>query len=464
MSKRLIGIEVGDRTLRVAVLNREKGQISVGSLLERTFTESQELTSHLREILSGPVRMGDQLITSLPARSVYVRTLQFPFQDEKKIAAAVPFELSSQLPVSIETCATAIQQAQKTAEGATVVAAAVPKATLEPLLALFDDAGVPLHMVDVRPYCYVAGLGGQFGDAILVCASEQETTVALLINGHVMESRTFSAETETASSRYLQQLVREIRSLTHTAVEGTRPLVLIGSRISKELAEALQESEHPVEVLSLELGNQVIEGPFLPAVALALRAKIAKNNRSFNFRSGQYALKGEWANLKKRLVVLAAMFAMAVSIMAGSMALKYADKAGRLSEIQTEMTSVYQTLFPEATTIVDVPLQMKSAIRELQEKGTLVSGNQASVLAVLKEVSRLPELVTVEFQELALSAAELKLSGHAASFEAVNKMAEALGESPLFATIQVSDAKMSLDGSRIDFRLLIGFSGRGDER
>lgn len=464
MSKRLIGIEVGDRTLRVAVLNREKGQVSVGSLLERTFADSDELTSHLREILSGPVRIGDQLITALPARSVYLRTLQFPFQDEKKIMAAVPFELSSQLPVAIETCATAVQQARKTAEGATVVAAAVAKATLEPLLALFEDAGVPLHRVDVRPYCYAAGLGEQFGDGILVCASEQETTVSLLDNGHVSESRTFSAVTEPASSQYLQQLAREIRSLTHASGEDTRPLILIGSSISKELTEALQDFEHPVEVLSLELGNQVIDGPFLPAVAIALGAKVAKNNRSFNFRRGQYALKGEWANLKKRLVLLATIFAMAVSIMAGSMALKYADKNSRLNQIQREMTSIYRALLPEATTIVDVPLQMKSAIRELQEKGNLVSGNQASVLAVLNEVSRLPELVTVEFQEFSFGEAELKLSGHAASFEAVNKMAEALGASPLFATIQVSDAKMSLDGSRIDFRLLIAISGKGDER
>ncbi len=464
MKKRLIGIEVGDRILRVAVLISEKGQISVSSLLERTFTDSEELTSHLRDILSGSVSIGDQLITALPARSAYVRTLQFPFQDEKKIAAAVPFELSSQLPVSIETCATALQQAQKMADGATVVAAAVPKATLEPLLAIYEDAGVPLHMIDLRPYCYTAGLGRQVDGAILVCASEQETTVALINNGSVSETRTFSAVAESASSQYLQHLNREIRSLTHASGAGPHPLILMGSSISEELAKALQDLEHQVEILSLELGKKVIDGPFLPAVALALRAKVTKNNLSFNFRRGQYALRGEWANLKKRLVFLAAILAMAVSIMAGSMALKFAEKAGRLNKMQEEMTEVYRSLFPEATTIVDVPLQIRSAIRELQEKGNLVSGNQATVLAVLKEVSRLPELVTVEFQELALGAAELKLSGHTASFEAVNKIKEALGASQLFSNIQVTDAKMSLDGTRIDFRLVITISGKGDEQ
>ena len=35
MSKRLIGIEIGDHTLRVAILNRDKGQFSVSSCQAR---------------------------------------------------------------------------------------------------------------------------------------------------------------------------------------------------------------------------------------------------------------------------------------------------------------------------------------------------------------------------------------------------------------------------------------------
>lgn len=464
MSKRLIGIEVGARTLRVAILNREKGQVAVSSLLERTFSNAEELSSHVREVLAGEFRIGDLLITALQARSAYVRSLAFPFQDEKKIAAAVPFELSSQLPVSIETCATAMQQARKVGEGATVMTAAVPKATLEPLLALFEDVDVPLHMVDLAPFCYAVGMGEQVGDAILVCATERETTVSHLKEGLVGEYRTLSGVPGPMSSHFAQQMFREIRAVIHASGEDSLPLVLMGSGITSELSEVLQGSGYRVEMLRLELGSQSIDGPFLPAVALALRARTTKNDRSFNFRRGQYALKGEWANLKRKLVLLAAMFAMAVLVMAGSMILKYVDKSSRVDQLQQEMTGIYRTLFPDATTIVDVPLQLKSAIRGLQEKGNLVSGKRASALAVLKEVSLLPELVTVEIQEFAMGDDELKLSGRAASFEAVNKMVKALGDAPVFANAQVTDAKMSLDGSRIDFRLLLAISSPGGGR
>ena len=48
--------------------------------------------------------------------------------------------------------------------------------------------------------------------------------------------------------------------------------------------------------------------------------------------------------------------------------------------------------------------------------------------------------------------------------EAINQMAGVLGDSPLFTKVQVSDAKMSLDGSRIDFRLLLLLANPGAEQ
>ena len=65
MSKRLIGIEIGNSTLRVAILNQDKGRISVGSLLERGYEDSGELTTQLKDILAGEFRIGDQLVTKL---------------------------------------------------------------------------------------------------------------------------------------------------------------------------------------------------------------------------------------------------------------------------------------------------------------------------------------------------------------------------------------------------------------
>ncbi len=464
MSKRLIGIEIGDHKLRVATLTRDKGQPSVSSLQSRDYANPEDLATHLEEILAGEFRIGDQLVACLPARSAYVRRLEFPFRDEKKIAAAIPFELSSQLPIAVDNCATAIQQSQQTDAGASVATATVTADTLQAILAPFEEAALPLHLIDLAPFCYVAGLGEQIGDGILICATDQETTVSLVQNGQLGDYRVLPAGAGQAPAAQLQQLRREIRVLKHIAGAEDLPISLMGAGATQELAEALQTIEQGVTMLALELDGQLIDGEFMPAVALALRAGVTKKGRSFNFRQGNYALKGEWANLKRKLVLLATLLGMVVLIMLGSMTFKYVDKTGRGEQLQTEIVSVYRTLFPQATTIVDVPLQLKSAIRELQAKGSLIAGDQTSTLAVLKVVSALPEPVTVEIQEFALGPEDLKLAGRAASFEMVNQMARTLGESPLFAKVQVSDAKMSLDGSRIDFRLLLSLANQGAEQ
>ena len=464
MNKRLIGIEVGSSTLRIAILNQEKGQVTVGSLQESDYSDAADLTAHLEALLAGEFGIGDQVVTRLTARTAYVRRLEFPFQDDKKIAAAIPFSLSAQLPVAIDLCATAIQRTQSTDIGATVVAAAVPTEKLQSLLNDFEAADVPLHLVDLSPFCYLAGLGKEVGDGLVICATDQETTVSLVQKGLLSDYRVLPALAVPTQTIQLQQLLREVRVLKQVAGEGDLSISLMGERGTAELAEELQSHELDIEVLSLAIGGHLVDSAFLPAVALALRAKTARSDRSFNFRSGRYALKGEWANLKRKLVLLAVLLGVAFAVLTGSLVLKYADKAGRADQLQTEMVKVYRSLFPGATTIVDVPLQLKSAIRELQEKGNLLSGGQASALAVLKELSSLPDLATVEFQEFSLSNKELKLTGQTSSFEAVNQMASVLGESPEFTKVQVTDAKMSLDGSRIDFRLLLSLANPGAEQ
>lgn len=464
MSKRLIGIEIGERTLRVAILNRDKGQVSVNTLQTRDYADSGELIGQLGEILAGEFRIGDQLITRLPARSSYVRRLEFPFREEKKIAAAIPFELSSQLPVSIEQCVTATQTSRQSDPGATVETATVPTETLQSMLELFEQADVPLHLVDLAPFCYVASLGEQIGDGILICATDQETTVSLVQNKVLEDYRILPTGAGLAPDAMLQQLRREIRILKHISGEENLPINLMGEAITVELAESLQSAEPLVKMLSLEIGGQTVDSAFLPAAALALRGRVGKDDRSFNFRRGKYALKGEWANLKRKLILLAALLGTVILVMLGSLTLKYADKAGRDAQLQAEIVKVYRSLFPKAATIVDVPMQLKSAIRDLQEKSSLLAGDPLSVLAILKEISSQTGQTTVEIQEFALGSADLKLVGRAPSFEAVNSLAKILGESPLFTKVQVTDSKMSLDGSRIDFRLLLALANQGAEQ
>ena len=56
------------------------------------------------------------------------------------------------------------------------------------------------------------------------------------------------------------------------------------------------------------------------------------------------------------------------------------------------------------------------------------------------------------------------LVGQADSFDAVDQLAARIRQQAVFTQVQIGDAKTSVDGGRIDFRLDIDFSGAGGDR
>ena len=66
--------------------------------------------------------------------------------------------------------------------------------------------------------------------------------------------------------------------------------------------------------------------------------------------------------------------------------------------------------------------------------------------------------LTVDLREFAYEEEGVRLEGFAPSFDVVNRATKALQQSPLFREVQLVDAKASLDGARVDFRLNLPFA------
>jgi general secretion pathway protein L len=140
--------------------------------------------------------------------------------------------------------------------------------------------------------------------------------------------------------------------------------------------------------------------------------------------------------------------------------LNYSGKARRAEALNQEMVRIFRETFPGETAIVDVSLQMRGKISEMQKKVALYGADSSrSALSVLREISeRLPQDLVVDIRELNFTPETVMFEGSTASFDAVNRLAKALEQSPTFGTPQVADAKTSLDGSRVDFRLNLTFN------
>ena len=462
MTKRLIGIDIGRHTLRLALLSREQGTVSVVSVMESPHEEVADQVAWLQEYLKDDSHIGDRLAACLPSSAALVRRLAFPFSDRRKITAALPFELAAQLPVALDDYTTVMQPPVRNADGATVVAAAVKTSLLTETLAPFDALAIPLHILDLAPYAYVAGLKGFLADGVLVSAMEQGTSLALVHSGEVLDYRHLPFGIDMPVADRAQAIHREATALGRAQqLGGAMTLQLMGPLATPELLTALGALRDQVELLSIDINGQTIAAPFLPAVALALRAADTGKAQAFNLRQGPFALKSEWAGLRKNLIMVACLIGLILITVGVSMGLSYYDKLRQVRMLKGQMTSLYRATFPNATTIVDVPQQMKSAIRQLQEDVGIIDSAQLSSLQLLRTLSELPKLFSVDVEEVTMERNEVRLSGRTGTFEEVNRMAETLRNSPYFEKVEVAESKMDLDGKQVSYRLRLTLSGKG---
>lgn len=461
MTKRLIGIDIGRQTLRLAVLTRDQGAVSVVSVMESPHQEMAEQVARVQEYLHGEFHFGDRLAACLPSSAALVRQLTFPFKDRRKIVAALPFELAAQLPVALDDYTTAMQPPSRNDEGASLVAAAVKTALVAETLARFDALGVPLHILDLAPYAYVAGLKPFLTDSILVCAMEQGTTLALVRAGEVQEYRQLPLGLEMPVADQARAIHREATALDRTHQSGGMPLHLLGALATRELVAALNALRDRVELLSIDIQGQTIEAPFLPAVALALRAEDTGKAKGFNLRQGVFALKGEWIGLRKTMVIAACLASLTLITFVASIGLRSYDKQHQVDILQKQMVALYQQTFPKSATVSDVPLQMKSAILKLQEDLGITGSDEPSAIQLLRTLSDLPKSVQVDVDEFTLDPGEVRVSGRTGSFEEVNSMAEAFRQAPYFEKVEVVESKMDLDGKKVNYRLRLTLKGKG---
>lgn len=454
MANRLIGIELGTDRARIAILRREKAGITALALEECQGDTPAGMIGEVATRAGGTFGFGDRLATALPAGQGYVRTLVFPFQDRRKIKAAAPLELAAQIPVALENCTTALYWPRNSAERNTVVAAAVPTTALVEKLAPFEEANLPLQILDLMPFALIAGIGDRLGNAILICTSEVETTISLVENGELREYRLIPGQLDREAPQALGQLLRECQVMRSQNQGENWPIYLTGAGASPELLNNLHDYGLDATVLSLTLGGKVIAPAYVPAVALALRAETQKSDHSFNLRQGQFAYRGELRTARWTIATAAVLLVLTLLTVGAAAFINYRERARQAALLQQELVKMYQTAFPGTQLSVDVVLQMESKMRELRGKAEeLGIAGQPAPWRILRELSGLPAQLPIEVEELTCGSDEVLFSGTTNSFEAVNRIRDQLAQSTLFAGAEVAESRKSLDGSRIEFRI-----------
>lgn len=461
MTQRNVGFEILPHCIRMAIFDAKKTPGQVTAIMQRDITPESDIGKILLEMLAQPPRFTDHFATTLTWRKCFVRTLHFPFKEKNKIDAASRIELDSRVPTDISAYTVASLPAIKEEQGFSTISVAVSDADIAEALAPLDLQRLPVQMLGLSPFAEADGVSRHHQNALLVKAHAANLLMCSINAGNIRGYKNCGPLPTTPVADLAQRIQQEAELLWRSSKLEAQPLLLIGEQVTDALSTTLEQKGYELLQLPWKLDGAPVTPEFLPVCALAH----AREDKSINLRLGKFALKGGWNSIKKHLYAGGILLTLSL-ILAGTTALvTYQHKQHQAETYRKQMRQIFNQTLPHVGVIVDIPRQFKAELEQLEKRARLLGiGNSASALTALREISRLtPEDIQVDVKRFKYDADKLELIGVTTDFDSVNRLGAQLRQAPLFTEVRISDAKMGLEGNKVDFKLQLTLSTTGGQ-
>jgi type IV pilus assembly protein PilM len=519
VAEKILGIDLGSRVIKVVQVHRTLKTAQVtgyASARVPAGSEPGRVVQLLKELIGHHRLESDRYLLAVGSEEAFIRRASFPFTSDRKIAQVISFDLESDLPVGVEDVAVDFVKREQLANGQQgVLAAALPKRVLAPLLAALREQGIEPTTVDLdggalgavaqelrgqaperlvvldigqrktifmywengRP-AYLRALMGGCGRLARVMADSLglspeeglERLFAVGMNGAAKGADAKAARL--AITKEIEALAREIElSLLAAQVEEHQEkaeLVVLtgGGSLITGLAPALEQALGlPVRSLADlqpggllgQIGEAAQDAPVYAVAGGLVLGRLTRRG-GFNFqREGTAAL--DFLVRWRREVTYAAV---AVTLLAvtwlGSVALDTYMKKRRLVSLQQNIETVFHRALPDVKGGLQ-PAQygstLKARVKELGQAATFLSQReQHSAVELLRTVSAaVPKNLDVSVTLLNMDGPQVRLSGKADAFNTVDSLKNALAESQQFSKVTITDAKAAADGKGVQFSL-----------
>ncbi len=181
-----------------------------------------------------------------------------------------------------------------------------------------------------------------------------------------------------------------------------------------------------------------------------------------NFRQGEFVFGKETIEKRNRLVSISLVALLLLGLMGGDFYLHYHQKEKRFQELKSELRESFTATFPQARNVSNEVEQARAAITELNRTGGFLGVGEESPLLVLKEISAsIPKEVRIDVQELVIDGSKVRIEAQTDSFESVDRIRGGLLKVAAFKEVNVSDAKVAADQSRVGFRIQMTVTPKG---
>ncbi len=458
MSKRFIGIDLEGTDIRVAILTAAPGKIDI-ELEKRSHDTPEDAAEAIKEMLGGKITLGDRLVTALPCRVGLFRRLRFPFREKNKIEAALPLELKSQLPISLEEHLVSFLPPRAREDDYEVDAVVVNKREVAELLTYFPDPEQNPRRIDLFPFALLPILSEQ--DGVLVYCRRLEVVVALVYDGMIRDYRLLPGTSELNETEIFDFIATQVSQLENAIGHEGLPLWITGAGVTEELLVILYKTDRTLLTPAEDVFGDEVSSEMAPAALLALaEMREEKKSAQLNFRQGEFAARGQLETFRSKLVAVILLMLFVIVGGALTMHLGYLQKTREEHALKQQIIGIFQQVMPAGTTIVDVPLQFEGQLKDLRKQIQLFGLGGHGAATVLQSLSSsIDRDLRVDFQEFNYNNDGAHLSGNADSFESVNQIAEKLKANPLFNQVEIKGAKLAADNSQVDFELQLKFHG-----
>jgi len=419
---RLLGVDVGEREVRVAEAERLLGAPRLTGVRRLPLDALPALAR----------RRPSTVLAALPAARASHRLLVLPFRDARRLAQTVPLELLGQLPAEPDDATVAFARLGAVDDGTAVLAAVARRGDVATYVAPLAAAGLVPARVDLAPLPAWALVPPARGDAALLVADGVGSAVSVRRAGRLAGLRALDTPAADADA-----LAAETRWAL-AALGGVPPtIVLAGADARPALAAALA-TRCGAAVVPVALPGVAPDDAAACAVAVGL---VLGGVPALAFDGGPRAV----TRSLRRAAALAAAAAALALVDTGVVRHGLAQRDAMLvAAIHAEAAAA----LPEAR-LVAPRAELEAALA-----ARAAGGGDAAALTVLRELStRVPAGLRPDLDELAIDDAGVSLHGRLPSFDAVDTLRRALAASALLDDVTAADTRTTVDGRGVEFRL-----------
>jgi hypothetical protein len=479
MSRKVLGIDIRNETVTAVLLNSSLREHRVEDFVHLPFfgpdDPERSLSSALQTLAEKMDLSGSDYVVSIPANQVIFRNLQIPFSNSKKIRMVLPFELETTLPYAAEDLVIDFHTLNGTPVGdqTNLIAAAIEKSKLSIYLdALASIQADPekLTLGGLPTALCLANQADPEEDQLFIEIDDTYATLFILVGGRLQLIRAFLLPPTGASKapQLCAQIQQTLAAFLESSESNFEPIEMIASGIGLDESDIIphlsQALDIPVKTVSIAdrldipiEGNQ--EKQWIPAYmdsALAVALMEVEGYTGLNFHKGQFAAQKFLSKHKRSLIKTGILAAAVLALFFFNLIMEAYTLNKQLGRLDSQMTQVFKTTFPEVKAIRYPYQEMLAKIREMKKAATFEdeAGPHIRSIDILNSISeKIPDNITVNLNRLVIQPDNVILSGTTDTYNSVDAIKSRLEQTPYFEKVTISSSNIDRSGNEVRFIL-----------